>query len=150
MLIDTNIAVRLVDTNAGEQHQIAKAAIAALLSRSEALQIAGQNLTEFWSVATRPKRPDNGLGLSLTDSEKHLVFLERLFHLAPDSPDVYPEWRRLVLSLQVTGVQVFDARLAAFMRVNGISHILTFNVDHFKRYPGIVAVHPATIVAPAP
>jgi predicted nucleic acid-binding protein len=33
---------------------------------------------------------------------------------------------------------VHDARLAAVMLAHGVNHILTFNVDDFRRYPGIV------------
>jgi len=47
----------------------------------------------------------------------------------------------------VSGVQVHDARLVASMKVNAISHILTLNVEDFKRYgsEGIVPVAPRTI-----
>ena len=36
-------------------------------------------------------------------------------------------------------------RLAAAMRVHGLGRILTLNVAHFSRYPGIVAVHPGDV-----
>jgi len=53
----------------------------------------------------------------------------------------------LVVTFNVSGVQVHDARLVALMKVNVISHILTFNVGDFARYSseGIVAVAPETI-----
>jgi hypothetical protein len=31
------------------------------------------------------------------------------------------------------------------MKLQGISHILTFNIDDFKRYRGIVVVDPMTV-----
>ena len=64
-----------------------------------------------------------------------------------DSPAVYPEWRRLVVAYGVSGVQVHDARLAAFMRVHTVSQILTFNTADFARYApeGVVAVDPRTV-----
>jgi predicted nucleic acid-binding protein len=73
--------------------------------------------------------------------------MERLFPLLPDSPVVYPEWRRLVVAYGVSGAKVHDARLVAGMRANGISHILTLNTMDFTRYApeGIVAVDPRTI-----
>jgi predicted nucleic acid-binding protein len=63
-----------------------------------------------------------------------------------DAPSIYPEWKRLVLAFGVSGVQVHDARLVAAMKVNGITHILTFNTGDFVRYSpeGIVAVDPAS------
>jgi predicted nucleic acid-binding protein len=48
----------------------------------------------------------------------------------------------------VRGRQVFDARLAAIMIEAGIDHILTFNADDFRRYPGITAVSPNNLTAP--
>ena len=35
--------------------------------------------------------------------------------------------------------------LAAAMRVHGVTHLLTLNSSDFARYPGIAAVHPATL-----
>jgi predicted nucleic acid-binding protein len=64
---------------------------------------------------------------------------------APDTSAVYPEWRQLVVMVGVSGVQVHDARLAAVMRVHGLSHILTFNTTDFARYPGITALHPTAV-----
>ena len=65
----------------------------------------------------------------------------------PDVPAVFLEWRRLVVTFGVSGVQVHDARLVAAMKVNGVTHILTFNTSDFKRYgsEGIVAVDPAAV-----
>lgn len=48
----------------------------------------------------------------------------------------------------VLGVTAHDARLVAAMKVGGVSHILTFNVEDFKRYHGveITVVTPAEII----
>jgi predicted nucleic acid-binding protein len=59
----------------------------------------------------------------------------------PDSDDVYPEWRRLVVIHGVSGKKAHDARLVATMTVNRITHILTFNVEDFARYAEIVVLH---------
>ena len=60
---------------------------------------------------------------------------------------MYLEWRRLVVTFGVLGVQVHDARLVAVMKTNDVTHILTFNADDFTRFAseGIVAVNPATV-----
>lgn len=110
------------------------------------LRATPQNLVEFWNVATRPA-VNNGLGLSLADAEWQLRLAERVFPLLADSPAVYPEWRRLVVAYGVSGVKVHDARLVAFMRAYGITHILTLNTADFVRYSpeGVVAVDPRTV-----
>ena len=71
--------------------------------------------------------------------------IEVIFTVAPDSAQIYPEWRRIVRECGVSGVHVHDARLAAAMVVHGISHVLTFNVGDFARFPGVTAVHPADV-----
>lgn len=71
--------------------------------------------------------------------------LERLFPLVPDSPAVYAQWKKIVLAAGVSGVKVHDARLAAVMLVNGLTHVLTFNTNDFKRFPGITAVNPQDV-----
>jgi len=109
------------------------------------LFITSQNLVEFWRSATRPVER-NGLGLTLPEAEAELQRLETLFPSLPDVPEIYPEWRRLVLEYRVMGVNVHDARLVAVMRVHSLSHILTFNTGDFTRYSSeITLVHPATI-----
>jgi predicted nucleic acid-binding protein len=52
----------------------------------------------------------------------------------PDSPLVYPEWKRLILEHSVTGVRAHDARLVAVMNVHGVRRILTFDRDDFASY----------------
>jgi predicted nucleic acid-binding protein len=76
--------------------------------------------------------------------------VESLFRLAPDTPDIYPTWRQIVASVGVSGVQVHDARLAAVMRVHGLSHILTLNPTDFARYPGVTVVHPQDLASTPP
>ena len=92
----------------------------------------------------------NGFGLFPANADQLLRLLERLFPILFDKPDLYPEWRRLVVDFEVAGVQVHDARLVAAMKTYGITHILTFNKADFARYAraGIVAVDPAECSSP--
>jgi predicted nucleic acid-binding protein len=106
-----------------------------------------QNCAEFWNVVTRPA-DRNGLGLTPTDANRLLHLIERLFPVLPDVPEIYAEWRRLVVTFSVSGVQVHDARLVAVMNVNRITHILTLNTADFGRYMSeeIVPIHPAMLL----
>ena len=47
---------------------------------------------------------------------------------------MYPHWRRLVREAEVSGVQVHDARLVAWMQAYDINYILTLNPEDFRRY----------------
>jgi predicted nucleic acid-binding protein len=103
-----------------------------------------QNMTEFWNALTRPLSR-NGFGLSIEDCANDAEEVEEAFLRLTDTGTVYKEWRRLVVQHRISGVQVHDARLAAFMYAHGITHILTFNVADFARFDGITAVHPASV-----
>jgi hypothetical protein len=63
---------------------------------------------------------------------------------------VYPEWLRLVGSLNVVGKNAHDARLVAAMTAQGINHLLTFNTSDFARYSGIAVLDPAAVATPSP
>ncbi len=144
-LVDTNVVLRWTQPNLLD-HALAMDAIRALKGRGEVLCLATQGVVEFWNVATRPIQ-SNGLGLPPWRVDRAVSRLERFFYLPPDSPAVFQEWRRLVRGHSVLGRQVHDARLAAVMRVHGITHLLTFNTGDFARYPGITAVDPKDVTA---
>jgi predicted nucleic acid-binding protein len=61
-----------------------------------------------------------------------------------------PEWERLVTLHHVTGKNAHDARLVAAMVVHGITHLLTFNTADFVRFPGVMALDPASVAASSP
>ncbi len=140
--LDTNILVRWVHGNAPD-HSIVVSALRNLQAQGETLCITAQNLVEFWNVATRPQSV-NGLGLSPERTAQEVRGLRTLFTLLPETPEILDEWLSLVESTQVQGRQVHDARIAAVMRVYGITHLLTFNAKDFARY-GVTAVEPQDV-----
>ena len=146
-LVDTNVLLRFADRT-HPFHAAVRVAIHRLRTEGHRLRATPQNCVEFWNVATRPVER-NGFGLVPANVDRLLRLVERLFPLLPDSPAVYPEWRRLVVSFDVSGTQVHDARLVASMILHGVTHILTFNTADFVRYTtiGIVAVDPVTVYA---
>jgi len=144
-LVDTNILLRFT-RQTDLRHPITVTAIRTLIKNGHHLQITTQNCIEFWNVSTRPANK-NGFGLTAIEANQLLTLIEGIFPVLTDLPRVYPEWRRLVITFGVSGVQVHDARLVAAMNVNNITHILTFNTTDFTRYAseGIVAVDPTTV-----
>ena len=143
-LVDTNILLRLVQKNS-PMHLDTQRAILTLKKQGNFLCIIPQNIIEFWAVATRPL-DKNGLGLSITQAEEESEKLKKIFILELDTPQIFTEWESLVIKYQVMGKQVHDARLAAAMVAHNITHLLTFNVDDFKRFSDIVVVDPRSIV----
>lgn len=143
-LVDTNILLRLVQKNS-PMHLDTQRAILKLKKQGEFLCIIPQNIIEFWAVATRPL-DKNGLGLSITQAEEESEKLKKIFILELDTPQIFTEWESLVIKYQVMGKQVHDARLVAAMVAHNITHLLTFNVDDFKRFLDIVVVDPRSVV----
>lgn len=90
-----------------------------------------------------------GLGLAPSLVEAYTTNFEANFPLLPETPDIYPAWKALVQATGMIGKQVHDARLAAICHVHGVTHVLTFNVSHFKRFaaygPGLIVVSPRDI-----
>lgn len=146
-LLDTSILARLAN-RADALYPIADSAVAKLFLRNEVLHVTGQNLIEFRNVATRPK-PMNGLGLTVAEAESKAAVFEASFPLLVETADIFPAWKTLVSALGVIGKQVHDARLVAVCRVHQISHILTFNTNHFVTLaagtPGLLVVDPSQV-----
>lgn len=146
-LVDTSLLGRLGNA-ADPKHTIAAGAVSELHRRGEVLHVTAQNLIEFRNMATRPAAL-NGLGLRVVTAEALAATFEARFPLLPETPDIYPAWKAIVQALGVIGKQVHDARLVAVCHVHAVTHLLTFNVAHFRRLttfgPPVAVVDPATV-----
>ena len=144
-LMDTNVLLGAAH-RADARYPIVQEAVHKLWANEHELRATSQNFAEFWNVSTRPT-DQNGFGQTPVETDGLLKDLEGFFPLLPDSSEIYPQWRRLVVKYRVAGVQVHDARLVAAMIVHNVKHILTFNVTDFTRYAneGIAAVNPAAV-----
>jgi predicted nucleic acid-binding protein len=142
-LVDTNILLR-ISRKSDPQHRLVDSALATLAMSGASLYYTHQNIAELWNTMTRPAAR-NGFGLTVVEAEREVRVIESGISLLPDNEATYREWRRIIIQHAVSGVQVHDARLAASMKVHGVKHILTLNVDDFSRYAEIIAVHPAAV-----
>ncbi len=142
--LDANVLLRLSQKK-HPLYLVSKQAVQKLKDDNETLRILPQNITEFWNVLTRPESARGGFGLTPSQADRRTRRFERFFTLLPDDPRVYEEWRRIVVQNGVSGVQVHDARIAACLRVHGITRLLTFNTKDFARYTGFDAVDPAQV-----
>lgn len=145
-LADTNVSSRRVLLS-DPLYGVVKSALDALIFQGEIVYITAQNLVEFQALATRPAEA-NGLGLTPTEANERAGDIEALFPLLPEVPEIYPHWRTLMETIDLRGRQVYDARLVAIMLAHGITHILTFNANHFRRFPGITVVEPGDLSSP--
>ena len=142
-LLDTNVLLRFTRQD-DPNYQIVQGAVHKLEVEGHEFRTTFQNFAEFWNVSTRAI-DQNGFGNTIVETDQFLQELELFSPLLPDSLDVYPVWRRLVVEYGVSGKQVYDARLVALMITHNVERILTFNTKDFTRYTaeGIVTVDPA-------
>jgi predicted nucleic acid-binding protein len=144
-LIDTNILLR-ISRRPDPQNELIDVALAKLASERTILCFTHQNIAELWNAMTRPVAR-NGFGLTVEEAGREVRAIESGMRLLADSETVYREWRMIIEQHIVSGVQVHDARLVAAMRVHGVSYLLTLNVEDFRRYREIVAIHPRDVPA---
>ena len=142
-LVDSNILLRWVKPDHVDYPRIV-VATDVILRHEGVLCYTSQNVAEFWNACTRPV-DRNGYGLSPQATDHRARFFEGKLRLLVDSLAVHEEWRKLLVTHSVSGVQVHDARLVAAMGVHGVQRILTFNDKDFTRYSNIQAVHPRNI-----
>jgi predicted nucleic acid-binding protein len=128
-------------------YPLAKQAVGRVLAQGDDIHLVPQVVTEYWRVATSPGSARGGYGWTAAQADTEIKRLEAIYPVFRDTPDVFDWWRTLVVGVEAQGASVYDARLAAAMLAHGWTHILTFNVDDFKRFAlwGIVPVHPADV-----
>jgi hypothetical protein len=83
----------------------------ALIAREEALCFTTQNVIEMWGACTRPVA-NNGLGLSISETEQRVAELDVSMIRLPEDDRIYSVWRSLVRDHAVSGAQVHDAALS--------------------------------------
>jgi predicted nucleic acid-binding protein len=140
VLLDTNILLRLVATQAPEHADVVHA-VSALLARGDEPMIASQILVEFWVVATRPVNV-NGFGWTVAQTHAAILGFRTQFALLEDIPAILTHWMILVVANGVQGKRAHDARLAATILAHGISTVLTLNPKDFDDFHGIAVLHP--------
>ncbi len=140
VLIDTNVLTRAAQVGHAH-HQAAVQCVLRLNERQVVLCLAPQNLYESWVVCTRPFG-ENGLGMSVEETARRIAELGAAFELLDETPAFRPAWEALVVRHEVRGKAAHDARLVTAMNVHGLEVIVTFDKQHFARYPGILAMTP--------
>lgn len=152
ILLDTNQLLRIAQPHTPE-YPVVTNAILKCLRAGEPPAICPQNLYEFWSVATRPPgTAGNGLGMTADEADAEIEAFEGFFTLLEDIPAVYREWRVLMKAWKITGRQSHDARLIATLAAHQVPTLMTFDLNHFKRYEErgiVIAGQPLRIIHPA-
>ncbi len=144
ILVDTNILLRIAEP-LHALHATFSDCTRLLREQDHELVIVPQTIYEFWAVATRNVER-NGLGKSVPYTEALVEKLVGVFRLLRDERAIYETWFQLVTSYSVSGVNSYDARLAAAMQRHQLTHFLTLNAADFQRYRHITLLDPIAIV----
>lgn len=148
VLLDTNVLARLAQPS-NPQRPIAGRAIEIIRLRDDEPCVVPQVLYELWVVCTRPPSA-NGLGMDPRTARGELDSIARFATLLRDERAIYQQWQQLVTECEARGKPAHDARLVAAMLRHGVTHILTFNADDFRRYRGIGVLTPSELAAELP
>lgn len=145
ILVDTNILGRLSQPGHPLQF-VALQAAKTLLDQDHELRTVPQVLYEYWAIATRPST-QNGIGLSIAEAQSRLTEFKALLPLLRDERGIFEPWEEIVVDQQVHGKLTHDARLVAAMTRHKLTHLLTFNLDDFRRFSDIKVLDPAEVAA---
>ena len=145
-VVDTNVPLRFLLRNDPAYANI-RAAVRIIKSKREPIFTTPQNIIELWSACTRPATSRGGIGLTIEATEHRVRLLERHFPILPDTTQIYSEWKNLVFAHKVSGVSVHDARIAAAIKVHGVTHLLTLNGSDFVRYKHLTVATPDDVLA---
>ena len=146
IVTDSNILLRLVQ-GSHPHHKQADAALYALRSRGDEPCVVPQVIYEYWTVCTRPAESPNGIGMTVMETASTMRRLRQLFPLYRDERAIFERWEKLVTQHDVKGKNAHDARLVAAMLRHGLTHLLTFNGSHFKRFTEITVLTPSEVAA---
>jgi predicted nucleic acid-binding protein len=145
ILADTNVLLRVSKPD-DVDHDTAMLALDWLRTQGNEIAIVPQCGYEYYVVATRPI-DRNGLGLEPGDAIRDLDRFIGVFRLMRDERRVFETWKSVIAEFQVRGKTAHDARLVAAMRRHGVTHLLSFNIQDFKRYePEITLLDPHQVV----
>jgi predicted nucleic acid-binding protein len=141
--VDTNVLVGAIQTFDPTLRAAARRAVKSVYRSGEELVCFPQNLVEFWNASTRPAN-SNGLGFSPDQAARYLDRFQTILRILPETPEIFPAWRKVVLHYRVSGIKVHDARIVAAMSIHQVPQILTFDLDDFNRYENISVVQPSS------
>ncbi len=144
VFIDSSVLVRLKDPIV-PLRSLAERAIELLDAKGFHLLLSTQVLMEYWAVATRPSTARGGLGLTAEEAILDVEAYRNWFATVPEDERLFGIWWRIVQDYKVLGRQVWDARIAAILRLYGIPHLLTFNTQDFLRFDFLKAWSPEKV-----
>jgi len=143
-LIDTNILIYSYDETQ-KLHPFSYTFLEHVFSGHLPASIAHQNLLEFLAVATNPKRVEHPL--TPDEALEKIAVYTANFSLISPSAKTFFTFTDLFFRHPSIRERVFDLYFVATALDNGITHICTWNVDHFQKISELTVKTPKEILA---
>ena len=142
VLLDTNILVYAANKDC-EFHEIAVKTRNRVINGELQGCVSLQNLVEFYSVITSPKRIEKPLTpeVSLGEIDKY-VKSENILKVG-FSETALNILGNLVRKYKITAQDIYDLKIVATMIANQVDTIVTVNEDDFVKYSEIKVINPA-------
>lgn len=141
-LIDSNILIYAVDKES-LYHEESVSVFRGYLQKG--CYLADLSLVEFFQVITDGKKtPKPCSQEEASQYIKHYIGTPEIEVLKVNILDVLknPKLTDNLKSYNVTRYGIYDYLIASCMRINGISHIITFNDKDFQKYEWLEPVNP--------
>jgi len=133
VFIDTNILIAAT----APKHKMHAKALSVLRGHNRhgiAFYTSAQVLREYLVVATRPSAV-NGLELTPSEALANINEFKKVIEILPETNKIWELLVELVNSHNLLGKRIHDANIAACAIANGISGILTLNIEDFVKLP---------------
>ena len=146
VLVDTNVLLRIAQRGHPHQRPALDAIELLRVRKGEVFAIAPQIVCEMCVVCIRPAA-DNGLGMTPHEAHAEITRARALFHLLPETGQVYPTCEGLVVKYAIRGKRAHDVRLVALMIEHGVPTLLSFNDADFRQFTEIVTLSPFDVLS---
>ena len=138
VFVDTNVWLNAIITTAPE-HESARQWLTRLKTDGAVFCVSPQVLREYLVAVTRGTIFESTL--TPEEAVKDVESILDNAELLEESATVSYILRDLVRQYQVRGKQIHDANIVATMLAHGVSHLLTYNPDDFRRF-GEITLEP--------
>ncbi|MEK6543026.1 MAG: PIN domain-containing protein [Elusimicrobiota bacterium] len=141
ILLDTNVLVKAWATQASG-HEEAKRVVAEAAQGELKACVSAQNLWEFFSVITNPKKFDPPVTAKAALDIIDALLATRIKVIMPTVAAMQKTLELLKVLCKTRGVEVFDVFLAATALEHGVKEIYTQNTKDFVGIPGLAVRNP--------
>lgn len=141
ILIDTNILVYAHNADSDLNRTAKRLILDAIDGKVESC-ITPQNLLEFFSIITNPKRVEKPLDPKIAHQEIINYWYSIRIHKIYPSNSAFIRTAQLLKELGLSKTEIFDCFLYVTMEENNIHEIYTKNSYHFSKFPNLKVIDP--------